>query len=114
MATMDYYVSGHFTWNGHVWELTRIRLYFFELMVAKCFYLSRNVFPSFGYGKRKCVFAVIWPYTWYMNSKVKILGTSGIVRVNITHLYEVLLKHFREEESRRRVIHTKAFSGIVE
>ena len=25
--------------------------FFFELMVAKCFYLSRNLFPSFGYGK---------------------------------------------------------------
>ena len=34
-------------------------------MVAKCFYLSRNLFPSFGYGKLKCVFAVIWPYMWY-------------------------------------------------
>ena len=46
-------------------------------MVAKCFYFSRNLFPSFGYGKLKCVFAVIWPYTWYM--KVKIWGISGIV-----------------------------------
>ena len=63
-------------------------------MVAKCFYLSRNLFPSFGYGKLKCVFAVIWPYTWYM--KVKIWGTSGIVWVNIRHLYEAVLKHFRD------------------
>ena len=60
-------------------------------MVAKCFYLSRNLFPSFGYGKLKCVFNLIWPYTWYM--KVKIWGISGIVRVNIRHLYEVVLKH---------------------
>ena len=63
-------------------------------MVAKCFYLSRNLFPSFGYGKLKCVFAVIWPYTWYM--KVKIWGISGIVWVNIRQLYEVVLKHFRD------------------
>ena len=35
-------------------------------MVAKCFYLSRNLFPSFGYGRLKYVFAVIWPYKWYM------------------------------------------------
>ena len=63
-------------------------------MVAKCFYLSRNLFPSFGYGKLKCVFAVIWPYTWYM--KVKIWGISGIVWVNIRHLYKVVLKHFRD------------------
>ena len=42
-------------------------------MAAKCFYLSRNLFPSFGYGKLKCVFAVIWLYTWYM--KVKIWGS---------------------------------------
>ena len=46
-------------------------------MVAKCFYLSRNLFASFGYGKLKCVFAVIRPYRWYM--KVKIRGISGIV-----------------------------------
>ena len=30
-------------------------LLFFELMVAKCFYLSWNLFPGFGYGKPKCV-----------------------------------------------------------
>ena len=63
-------------------------------MVAKCFYLSRNHFPSFGYGKLKCVFAVIWPYTWY--TKVKIWGISGIVCVNIRHLHEVVLKHVRD------------------
>ena len=34
-----------------LWELTRI---FFELMVAKCFYLSGVLFPGFGYGKPKC------------------------------------------------------------
>ena len=28
-------------------------IFFSELMVAKCFYLSRNLFPSFGYGKLK-------------------------------------------------------------
>ena len=69
-------------------------IFSFELVVAKCFYLSRNLFPSFSYGKRKCVFAVIWPYTWYM--KVKIWGISGIVWVNIRHLYKVVLKHFRD------------------
>ena len=46
-------------------------VFFFELMIAK-HYLSRNLFPSFGYGKliNKCVFAVIWPYTWYMKVKI--------------------------------------------
>ena len=65
------------------------------LALAKSiYYFIRNLFPSFGYGKLKCVFAVIWPYTWYM--KVKIWGISGIVWVNIRHLYEVVLKHFRD------------------
>ena len=50
---------------------------FFVLMVAKCFYFSGNLFPGFGYGKAKCVFTLIWPYTWYM--KTKIWGKSGIV-----------------------------------
>ena len=30
---------------------------FFELEVAKCFYVSRSLFPDFGYSKLKCVFA---------------------------------------------------------
>ena len=34
-------------------------LLFFELMVAKCFYLSRNLFPGFGYGKPKYVLTII-------------------------------------------------------
>ena len=42
-----------------LWELTRIFLYSFELMVAKCFYLSGDLFPGFGYGKPKCVFTII-------------------------------------------------------
>ena len=29
---------------------------FFELMVAKCFYLSGDLFPGFGFG---CVFTII-------------------------------------------------------
>ena len=32
---------------------------FFELEVAKCFYVSRSLFPGFGYSKLKCVFAII-------------------------------------------------------
>ena len=32
---------------------------FFELEVAKCFYVSRSLFPDFGYSKLKCVFAII-------------------------------------------------------
>ena len=32
---------------------------FFELEVAKCFYVSKSLFPGFGYGKLKCVFAII-------------------------------------------------------
>ena len=32
---------------------------FFKLMVAKCFYLSGDLFPGFGYGKPKCVFTII-------------------------------------------------------
>ena len=67
---------------------------FFELEVAKCFYVSRNLFLDFGYSKLKCVFAIIWSYTWYM--KIKIRGIPGIVWVNIRHLYEVLLKYFRD------------------
>ena len=63
-------------------------------MVAKCFYLSRNLYPSFGYGKLKYVFAVIWPYTWC--TKVNIWDISGIVWVSIRHLYEEVLKHFRD------------------
>ena len=82
-------------YNFYLLELTRISLIFFlEVMVAKCFYLSRNLFQSLSYGKLKCVFAVIWLYTWYM--KVKIWGISGIVWVNIRHLYEAVLKHFRD------------------
>ena len=42
------------------------------LALAKSiYYLIRNLFPSFGYGKLKCVFAVIWPYTWYMKLRVR-------------------------------------------
>ena len=63
-------------------------------MVAKCFYLSGDLFAGFGYGKPKCVFTIIWAYTWYM--KIKVWGISGIVWVNIRHLYEVVLKHFRD------------------
>ena len=33
--------------------------FFFELMVAKCIYLSGDLFPGFGYGKTKCVFTII-------------------------------------------------------
>ena len=32
---------------------------FFKLMVAKCFYLSGDLFPGFGYGKPKRVFTII-------------------------------------------------------
>ena len=32
---------------------------FFELVAAECFYVSRDLFPDFGYGKLKCVFAII-------------------------------------------------------
>ena len=32
---------------------------FFELEVAKCFYVSKSLFPGFGYSKLKCVFAII-------------------------------------------------------
>ena len=42
-----------------LWELTRIFLLFFKVMVAKCFYLSGDLFPGFGYGKPKCVFTII-------------------------------------------------------
>ena len=59
---------------------------FFELEVAKCFYVSRGLFPDFGYSKLKCVFAIIWSYPWYM--RIKIWGIPGIVWVNIRHLYE--------------------------
>ena len=34
-------------------------VFFFELMVAKCFYLSRNLFPSFGYGIMVMVMALL-------------------------------------------------------
>ena len=33
-------------------------------MVAKCFYLSRNLFPTFGYGKLKCVIQT--SYSWHL------------------------------------------------
>ena len=36
--------------------IQNLLLLFFELMVAKCFYLRGNLFPGFGYGKPKCVF----------------------------------------------------------
>ena len=32
---------------------------FFELMVAKCFYISKNLFSGFGYGKPKYGFTII-------------------------------------------------------
>ena len=32
---------------------------FFELEVAKFFYVGRSLFPVFGYSKLKCVFALI-------------------------------------------------------
>ena len=32
---------------------------FFELIVARCVYLSGDLFPGFGYGKPKCVFTII-------------------------------------------------------
>ena len=44
------------------------------------FFLSGNLFSGFGYGKPKCVFTIIWPYTWYCMSEH-------------THLYEVFLKY---------------------
>ena len=31
----------------------------FELVVPECFYVIRNLFPDFGYGKLKYVFAII-------------------------------------------------------
>ena len=60
-------------------------------MVAKCFYLSRNLFPSFGYGKLKCVFAVIWPYTWYMEKcgKIKLITLRVINVYNTATLIQL-------------------------
>ena len=56
MSTLDDYVSSDFMWNSHI-ALLPLRVnqnslvFCFELKVAKCFYLRRNLFPSFGYGK---------------------------------------------------------------
>ena len=60
-------------------------------MVAKCFYLSRNLFPRFGYGKLKCVFAVIWPYTWYMEKcgKIKLITLRVINVYNTATLIQL-------------------------
>ena len=49
---------------------------FFELEVAKCCYVSRSLFPDFGYSKLKGVFAIIWSYTWYMKIKIQISAYS--------------------------------------
>ena len=36
-------------------ELSRIRLYcFFKLVVAECFYVSKNLLTEFGYGTFVC------------------------------------------------------------
>ena len=63
--------NSHFMWSSHFALLTlgvnqNLLVLFIELMVAKCFYLSGNLFPGFGYGKPKRVFTIICSYTWYM------------------------------------------------
>ena len=64
-------------------------------MVAKFFFILVGISSQvLVMANLNIVFAVIWPYTWYM--KVKIWGTSGIVWVNIRHLCEAVLKHFRD------------------
>ena len=65
-------------------------------MVAKCFYHSRNLFPSFGYGKLKCVFAIIWPYTWYVKVKIWLIFMWHCVSEYQTPLRGSFLKHFRD------------------
>lgn len=68
---------------------------FFELMVAKCFYLSGNLFPGFGYGKPKGVFTIIWPYTWYMNYPVKVSDTHSFnTRYQIPDIYASKLQGY--------------------
>ena len=43
-------------------------LLFFELEVAQCFYVSRSLFPDFGYSKLKCA--------WYMKINFLNLNTK--------------------------------------
>ena len=56
-------------WNYHFYIIYIVKLplrvkqnsliLFIELEVAKCFYVSKSLFPGFGYRKLKCVFAII-------------------------------------------------------
>ena len=72
-------------------------------MVAKCFYLSRNLFPRFGYGKLKCVFAVIWPYTWYMEKcgKIKLITLRVINVYNTATLIQLKKKTNKQTRARK-------------
>ena len=88
MATMDDYVSSYFTLYvkqsyyivtfESLLEFACIRFWTYgSYWTCKCFYLSRNLFPSFGYGKLKCVFAVIWPYMLYDLGSIDIFVLSN-------------------------------------
>ena len=75
--------SGHFLGNSHITLLPlrvnqNLLVFFFELMAATCFYLSRNLFPSFGYGKLiidlpmqvNNIMISLWPWpTVHINQK---------------------------------------------
>ena len=64
----------------YLWEISRICLYSFlnKFMVATCFYLSKNLFPSFGNGKLiidlpmqvNNIMISLWPWpTVHINQK---------------------------------------------
>ena len=44
--------------QGNYLKQNEIVMYF-ELVAVECFYVSWDLFPDFGYGKLKCVFAII-------------------------------------------------------